>query len=73
MKKQTIKGPSEASASEEKTNLREWSFSVGEELIKVFEKQQKQDGSFKRSWLRIVEFNLIQKQRMRKTPPPLWR
>lgn len=57
MKKQTIKDPSEASASEETANLCEWSFSVGRELIKVFEKQQKQDGSFKRLWLRIVEFN----------------
>lgn len=42
MKKQTIKDPSEASASEEKTNLCEWSFSVGHGLIKVLEKQQKQ-------------------------------
>lgn len=42
MKRQTIKDPSEAAASEEKTNLCYWSFSVGDELIKGLEKQQKQ-------------------------------
>lgn len=42
MKRQTIKDLSQASASEEKANLCDWRFSVGGELIKVLETQQKQ-------------------------------
>lgn len=65
MKRQTIKDPSEASASGEKTNLCVWSSSVGEELIKVLEKHQKLQIALSNCSCSGLFFDLNQKQQMK--------